>query len=565
MTKNQKIVFVSILAVSIFFIFFRLTRHDMAGDDAHYAFRSIGYFDYMTSEEQTTPVQWLGHRPAWSYLSMHDHPPLVFLIQNIFFKFFGTSILVARLPAALAAIGSLFLVYLIGKKMGGTNTGLLSMAALAFNNHFIWTARVGLLESVFIFFLLLGIYYLVKALKDDDRYFLWSGIYFGLSMLSKYTFLFILPSILIYLIWKQRWVFKTKKFWFGALLFLVLVSPIVIYNFSMYQARGHFDVQFSDLFNQQHNDWPKLQERVSFNFNPGPVLTAFFEIFSLPYLVAFLISLGIGLISAVRQRESLPWLMLLIFLILFGFFSVIGASERWLGVFAPFAALIIGLVLVLGVNFIGLKKLAFFTILSLLVLFNGFYIINTNSLRKAVAGSDFYSSSRVENFGYNQLDKKITSILTGKKASPITQEAVRLWWYGKMQKETFDFASINEGKLPFNSLVIFDSNHRWFPALWTFEKWKLFHRIPIMTVEEFLQIITSESGIGVLNELGLDSVYMIKSGETVRANSDFAVPLVDKIFNDFGIAELEPEIVYDDQGREAFYIYYRKVNGFVSE
>ena len=565
MSKNQKIVFVSILAISIFFIFFRLTRHDMAGDDAHYAFRSIAYFDYMTSEEQTTPVQWFGNRPSWSYFGMHDHPPLVFLIQNIFFKFFGVSVLVTRLPAALAAVGSLLLIYFIGKKLGTVNTGLFSMAALAFNNHFIWTGRVGLLESVFIFFLLLGIYYLVRAVKGENRYFLWSGFYFGLSLLSKYTFLFVLPAILIYLVWKQRWVFRNKKFWLGMLLFLVLVSPIFIYNVDMYQARGHFDVQFSDLFNQQHNDWPKLQERVNLNFDPSSVLAAFSEIFSLPYLLTFLISFGVGLFLAVRQKESPLWSMLLIFLILFGFFSMIGSSERWLGVFAPFMALIIGLVLERGVNFIGFKKIAFFTILGALVLYCGFYILNTNSLRKAVANSNFYSSSRVENLGYNQLDEKISNILRDKKASPITQEAVRLWWYGKMQRETFNFASINQGKFLFNSLIIFDSNHRWFPALWTFEKWKLFHRIPIMTVEEFLQVMASENGIRVLNELGLDSVYMIKSGETVRANSDIQVPLVDKIFNDFGIADIQPEIVYDDQGREAFYIYYRKVNGFVSE
>src|SRR3989338_6676715 len=102
MTKTQKLLFVAILAIGAGFIFFRLTRADMLGDDATYALRSIGYFDYLASAEQTTPVQWFGYRPWWSFLSFHDHPPLYFLIHYTAFKLFGVSALAARVPTALA-------------------------------------------------------------------------------------------------------------------------------------------------------------------------------------------------------------------------------------------------------------------------------------------------------------------------------------------------------------------------------------------------------------------------------------------------------------------------------
>src|SRR3989344_3374609 len=141
MSRNQKLVLAGIVLLAAFLIFFRLTRHDILGDDGHYSFRAIGYFDYLGSLEQTTPVQWFGERPWWSLLSFHDHPPLVFLIQHIFFKLFGVSLLVSRLPAALAAVGSVLVLFFIGRKLGEINAGLFAAAALAVNSYFLWTGR----------------------------------------------------------------------------------------------------------------------------------------------------------------------------------------------------------------------------------------------------------------------------------------------------------------------------------------------------------------------------------------------------------------------------------------
>ena len=93
-------------------------------DEGFYAFRSIGYVDYIQNDDQTTPIQWFKDAPSlpwWTSLSFHDHPPLFFLIQNIFFKIFGNSLFAARLPSALAGVFSIYLVYLISSSIFGTS------------------------------------------------------------------------------------------------------------------------------------------------------------------------------------------------------------------------------------------------------------------------------------------------------------------------------------------------------------------------------------------------------------------------------------------------------------
>src|SRR4030042_5715050 len=101
--KKDKILILIIL-ISCLFIFYGLTTHDSMSDESHYSFRAIGYFDYMSSQLQTTPYQWFEKVPGWVKLGFHDHPYLGFLIQHIFFKILGVSLLVARLPFALAGV-----------------------------------------------------------------------------------------------------------------------------------------------------------------------------------------------------------------------------------------------------------------------------------------------------------------------------------------------------------------------------------------------------------------------------------------------------------------------------
>ena len=559
MTRNQKIILISIVVFAAILIFFRLGRHDMLGDDAHYALRGIGYFDYVASFEQTTPVHWFGARPLWSLFSFHDHPLLFFLIQFFFFKIFGVSAVASRLPSAFAAIGSILVLFFWTKRVAGARAGLFAVSALAVNGYFVWTGRVGLLESVFIFFMLLGFLYLTKSLEENSKYFKNAGLFFGLALLSKYTAFFVLPAIFIYLLWQKRNVFRQSEFWKGIFIFFLVSLPIIIYNIGMYKSRGHFDVQLADLFGQTNADWQIISNRVSgFHFDP----TGFFRILisgvSWPYFAIFAVSFLANIYLVWKEKKFLYLLPIFVFTCFYLFFSLLGATPRWLGVAAPFMAVTIGIAADYIFSSFGREKIfkfVFNALLSAAALFFIFYTVNTNTLRKPIGSKKMYADFRIENYGYNQLDREITELLRGARPTPIVKQATTTWWYPYIKAEEINFSSINKGTRFFNNLIIIDSNTNWFPKLWIFEKWKLYHRFTVMTSEEFLKVARSEEDLKKMDTLGFEGVYFIKAGVKVMETAGLSFPEIESLYDDVLRTGVEPKIIHDDNGREAFYIY----------
>jgi len=140
-----------------------LDRGDTVNDEVFYAFRAIGMLDFDKAPEQTTPLEWYNPNiPWWTKLSFHDHPPLVFWVQHFFMKVFGDSRWAFRLPSAILGIISVWLVYLIGRKLFSQNAGLLSAALFAVTLNNVYISRTGMQESYVIFFMLLASYFFLK-------------------------------------------------------------------------------------------------------------------------------------------------------------------------------------------------------------------------------------------------------------------------------------------------------------------------------------------------------------------------------------------------------------------
>ncbi|MBI4053847.1 MAG: glycosyltransferase family 39 protein [Candidatus Doudnabacteria bacterium] len=621
-------------AFVVFLLFFRLTRADFLGDDAHYAFRAIGYYDYMNSENQTTPVQWFGTRPFWSLLSFHDHPPLFFLVQFFFFKAFGVSAFIARLPTALAVVGTALVAFFMAKKLLGSQAAVLTLAALAVNSYFIWTGRVGYLEGLFSFFLFLGLFFTIRAFereapradvrgifnppssargglrlglsasslsapawrqagnprfdrahrrspKPDDVFpsrassvppfihsdgrrsglraeadknwdFIFAGIFFGLAFLSKYTLLFALPGLVLYLLLKQRWVFRERHFWLGVVIFLVISLPVVFYNYQMYQQRGHFDVQFSDLFRQDRSDWSILDARLSnFHFQPQAVIATLIKGQSLLYSLVFFCALALVILRRWRSDDRGVFLIVFTFFSLFLGFSVVGGSAHWLGVLTPFTALIIGL----AGSAVDFNK--YLLILGpLLALFFLTFTFYTNHAREVsrIPGY-FYSPFRLENYGYNQLDQEVSRLLSDKRSSQEVQETMRRYWYGKLNSQEINFSSIDSGSVTFPAFLVYDVNMSWFPVTWVFDRWKFYRRLMIFSTYEFLRVLDEPEARQSLDAMGFERGYFIFAADHIVTAAQTDYPQTKEIKRRYPFATLKPRIVYDDKGREAFYIY----------
>ncbi|KKW23559.1 MAG: hypothetical protein UY65_C0001G0051 [Parcubacteria group bacterium GW2011_GWA2_51_12] len=553
MSRNQKLIFAVIFLTASFLFFYRLGRHDMLLDDGHYAFRALGYFDFLNSEKQTTPVQWFGHRPVWSYLSFHDHPPLFFLLQNLVFKIFGASVVSSRLLSVFAALGTVSLTFFLGRRLGGTSrVGLLAAGALVLNTHFIWTGRIGLLESLLIFFLTTGLFFLVKGWQDQERNFLWAGLFFGFAFLTKFTVLATLPGIFVFLIWQKRVVLKSKMAWLGAAIFLAVISPVVVYNIATFQTRGHFDVQFSQVFNQPPTDWPLLSNRLTgqdWDFmsfiSTGP------HYVSWPYFLVFLLSLPFAIWFGRRNGKKEIFLTLFALGSLEAFFLYVAPNFIWMGIVSPFVALTIafGLEKIFSLPVMQKKLANVVTAAGLLLTGLGslFFSINTNHLTNPIGNKNFYAEYRLENLGYNQLDQKMR-VLLSRASSPVSALPPYIG-SGGVNLRRFDGKSQRE----FKGVIVFDSQANWFPTIWTFQRFRIYNRMFIVSIEEFFEILERED---VLERLPVDGIYFVSPNDNLKHPVTELQAYSTRLRQDFEKLEVTPEVIHDDKQNEAFYIYY---------
>ena len=256
--KKELLFLILIIALSIFFRFFLLDQADMVGDESTYSFRAFGYLDSFVSSGQVTSIDWFDIPPWWSKLSFHDHPPLSFILNKIFLNLFGPTPFAARFLVALAGVFSTFLIYLISQKWYGENVGLLAALFFAINNFTVWIGRVGLQESLLIALVLTSLYFFILA-QEKKTLLYFSALFLGLAFLTKYTAIFVLPFYLVSIFVKNKDWLKHKEFYLSLLLFLVVISPVLIYNVLLYKTFGHFDLQLSYLFNlNQVAGWDKL-------------------------------------------------------------------------------------------------------------------------------------------------------------------------------------------------------------------------------------------------------------------------------------------------------------------
>ena len=127
-----------ILFVATVLRIYHVTYHDTYTDEAIYAFRSIGLIDYDTSRRKQRRGSGSGRCPG-GHLSWHDHPLgfcAVFCLRA-----FGAGLFAMRLPSVLAGIGSVYLIYLIGRKLWNERAGLIAALLLAVQPYHVWVSR----------------------------------------------------------------------------------------------------------------------------------------------------------------------------------------------------------------------------------------------------------------------------------------------------------------------------------------------------------------------------------------------------------------------------------------
>lgn len=168
-------------------------------------------------------------------ITFHEHPPLVFGIQSIFFKTLGNSMYVERFYSFLTAIITAILISSTWKLITREYKELLPLSWLPVLFWIIipvsfWSYQNNMHENTMGIFTLLSVYFSFKALHSNKKiYFniILSGFFIFLASLSKGVPGFF-PIGIFGIYWLINRSFKFNKMLIYTL--LIIAIPIVIYS-----------------------------------------------------------------------------------------------------------------------------------------------------------------------------------------------------------------------------------------------------------------------------------------------------------------------------------------------
>lgn len=225
----KKINYKNILLITIISLgfFLRIFRISYSPPSLNWDEAAIGYNAYSILK---TGKDEYGYRLPLSFRSFDDFkPPLYSYLTTIPILLFGLNELSVRLLAVFSGTLSIFLIFLIGKKMFNRNVGLLSAIFMAIQPWSIHFSRVAFEATAALPITLAGIYFLLEARsKNSFRLVLLSLISTILGAYAYYAnrALFI-PSIVIILFFARK-IIKGKKQVYKTIITIIIFSlPII--------------------------------------------------------------------------------------------------------------------------------------------------------------------------------------------------------------------------------------------------------------------------------------------------------------------------------------------------
>lgn len=174
----------------------------------------------------------------WQYarhpaLSYFDHPPAAAWTIRAFTLLLGDSERTVRLAAAGWSAVFCFFFFLAGRRLLGSRAALTATAVLLVSPFFSIGQTIITPDTPLVAGWIAAFYFTVRALQDErPAWLLAAGAAAGLATLGKYTGFLLLPQIFLALLLDRRGrrMLATPYPWFGAVLALLIFSPVVIWN-----------------------------------------------------------------------------------------------------------------------------------------------------------------------------------------------------------------------------------------------------------------------------------------------------------------------------------------------
>ncbi|MDD5422971.1 MAG: glycosyltransferase family 39 protein [Candidatus Omnitrophica bacterium] len=228
-------------ALSFYLFFFRLGAFALTDpDETFYA---------QTAKEMVDRGEW--HTPYLYGKPQFEKPILLYWLVEASFRAFGVNEFAARLPSAVFALFGIMVIYFLGSLLFNKRVGMLSAVILAASVEYVVLSRACVTDMVLTVFMLLGaLFFFYGQIKNRAYYYILSGGFFALAVLTKGPVAIMLPAVAIglYLLFVRDFrIFKSISLVWIALAFIIVAAPWYIL---MYKIHGN---SFIDAFFGFHN------------------------------------------------------------------------------------------------------------------------------------------------------------------------------------------------------------------------------------------------------------------------------------------------------------------------
>lgn len=207
-----------VIAVAVIVLFYRLGDPALKNwDEAIYA---------EVAKEILLSHDWLTLH--WQQANWFEKPPLTFWIMSGLFRLLGVNEFSARAVSALAGVGLVAVVYVIGKLQRGPICGLLAALILLTTFQFVQMSRLVNTDVLLVFFIYLAIYGYLRARNGERRWWYLVSVACALGFMVKSFASLFAPAAIAFALVVDRQVnetLKARQFWFSILAGLVIVLP----------------------------------------------------------------------------------------------------------------------------------------------------------------------------------------------------------------------------------------------------------------------------------------------------------------------------------------------------
>ncbi len=241
MKKYAIVIYLLVLCVSAFVIRLNSVRNSEWRSTDELLFHSMAVqvnkniADYNAIPFSSELIDQGRYVPKYMLQPLYKHPPLYTYLAAASIRFFGDSETAAACPSILFGVLLIPLTYLLGRLLFSLPVALTAAFCVWIDPIMMITSQKIWMDTALAFFTVLAVYWFARALfRQNNIYFLLSGIASGLAVNTKYTGYLATIAVGAYALLYCRRLFRNKIFCLSIIIPLLMLLPWLLWNINVY-------------------------------------------------------------------------------------------------------------------------------------------------------------------------------------------------------------------------------------------------------------------------------------------------------------------------------------------